>query len=179
MSDGLGVGPLYQHSIPDNQNQVCAVLTKALSYRTTHSTDAKQTDKQYMSSAPLRSNTTNWPDAVIDVFKSTGLRQVAYVPDAGHACLIQLCRTDATIQTVSLTTEEEGIADAAGFACTLTVRNPDELKLLVPFVYERCGPVFVDIKVTAASGPTVLPPRDGPYLKNRFRAAVLGPEATR
>lgn len=71
------------------------------------------------------------------------------------------------------------IADATGFARTLTVRNPEELELLAPIVYERPGPVFVDIKVTTASGPTVLPPRDGPYLKNRFRAAVLGPEATR
>jgi thiamine pyrophosphate-dependent acetolactate synthase large subunit-like protein len=70
------------------------------------------------------------------------------------------------------------IADAAGFARTLTVRNPDELKLLAPIIYEHSGPVFVDIKVTTASGPTVLPPRDGPYLKNRFRTAVLGPEAT-
>ena len=67
-----------------------------------------------MSSAPLRSNATNWPDAVLGVFKSIGVRQVAYVPDAGHARLIQLCQTDATINTVALTTEEEGIALLAG-----------------------------------------------------------------
>lgn len=67
-----------------------------------------------MSSAQLRSNSTNWPDAVLGVFKKVGVRQVGYVPDAGHARLIQLCRTDATIQTVSLTTEEEGIALLAG-----------------------------------------------------------------
>lgn len=71
------------------------------------------------------------------------------------------------------------MAGAAGFAHTRTVRNPDELEPLAAIVYEQPGPVFVDIKVTTASGPTVLPPRDGPYLKNRFRAAVLGPEATR
>jgi sulfopyruvate decarboxylase TPP-binding subunit len=35
-------------------------------------------------------------------------------PDAGHARLIELCRADPDIRTVSLTTEEEGIALAAG-----------------------------------------------------------------
>jgi sulfopyruvate decarboxylase alpha subunit len=39
---------------------------------------------------------------------------VAYVPDAGHARLISLCRDDPAIDDVLLTTEEEGVALAAG-----------------------------------------------------------------
>ncbi len=34
------------------------------------------------------------------------------------------------------------------------------------------GPVFADIRITADDPPKVLPPRDGVYLKNRFRAAL-------
>jgi sulfopyruvate decarboxylase alpha subunit len=39
---------------------------------------------------------------------------VAYVPDGGHARLIELVRGEATMRAVSLTTEEEGVALAAG-----------------------------------------------------------------
>ena len=51
-----------------------------------------------------------WPDQVYDLLKSHNIRQVAIVPDAGHARLIQFCLNDPSLQVVSLTTEEEGIA---------------------------------------------------------------------
>jgi sulfopyruvate decarboxylase alpha subunit len=56
----------------------------------------------------------NWPDQLFDVIKRSDVRQVGYVPDAGHSRLIERCRTDADMHTVSLTTEEEGVALAAG-----------------------------------------------------------------
>ena len=55
-----------------------------------------------------------WPDRLFETFKRAGIRQVGYVPDAGHARLIERCRADADIRDVALTTEEEGIALAAG-----------------------------------------------------------------
>lgn len=55
-----------------------------------------------------------WPDAVYGVLKEAGIRQASYVPDAGHARLIERLHADAEIQTTVLTTEEEGIALAAG-----------------------------------------------------------------
>ena len=42
------------------------------------------------------------------------MRQVGYVPDAGHARLINLCAADRNMKTVVLTTEEEGVAMLAG-----------------------------------------------------------------
>ena len=42
------------------------------------------------------------------------MRQVAYVPDAGHARLIELCQAGPDDATVVLTTEEEGIGLLAG-----------------------------------------------------------------
>jgi sulfopyruvate decarboxylase alpha subunit len=56
----------------------------------------------------------DWPDRLFDVFKRGGVRQVGYVPDAGHSRLIARCRQDADIHDVALTTEEEGVALAAG-----------------------------------------------------------------
>jgi sulfopyruvate decarboxylase alpha subunit len=55
-----------------------------------------------------------WPDQIYRVFKSFDVRQVAFVPDAGHAQLIERCQADPAIHAVSLTTEEEGVALAAG-----------------------------------------------------------------
>jgi sulfopyruvate decarboxylase alpha subunit len=56
----------------------------------------------------------DWRDAVFTALKSAEIRQVGYVPDAGHSRLIELCEADPDIRAVSLTTEEEGIALAAG-----------------------------------------------------------------
>lgn len=56
----------------------------------------------------------DWPDRLFDTFKRAGIRQVGYVPDAGHARLIDRCRADPDIRDVVLTTEEEGVALAAG-----------------------------------------------------------------
>lgn len=55
-----------------------------------------------------------WPDDIHQVFGELAVRQVSYVPDAGHSRLIRACQDDPTITAVSLTTEEEGIALAAG-----------------------------------------------------------------
>lgn len=55
-----------------------------------------------------------WPDEVHALLKSAGVRQVAIVPDAGHARLIKLCEKDKAMRVVRLTTEEEGVALLAG-----------------------------------------------------------------
>jgi sulfopyruvate decarboxylase alpha subunit len=56
----------------------------------------------------------DWPDRLFAVLKQADIRQVGYVPDAGHARLIELCAADAAIRDVVLTTEEEGVALSAG-----------------------------------------------------------------
>ncbi len=57
---------------------------------------------------------TGWPDKLFDTLKRGNVTQVGYVPDAGHARLIERCRADPEIHDVALTTEEEGVALAAG-----------------------------------------------------------------
>ena len=56
----------------------------------------------------------DWPDRLFETLKRADIRQVGYVPDAGHARLIDRCRADPDIRDVVLTTEEEGVALAAG-----------------------------------------------------------------
>ncbi len=55
-----------------------------------------------------------WPRDIYNTLKRVGIKQVAYVPDAGHTQLIIRCHSDPAIKTVSLTTEEEGVAMLAG-----------------------------------------------------------------
>ncbi|MBN8889002.1 MAG: phosphonopyruvate decarboxylase [Acetobacteraceae bacterium SCN 69-10] len=55
-----------------------------------------------------------WQDGVYAALKKAGVRQVGYVPDAGHSRLIEQAHADPEVTAVVLTTEEEGIAMAAG-----------------------------------------------------------------
>lgn len=55
-----------------------------------------------------------WAKNVYQVLKAAGVAQMSYVPDAGHAALIKLFAADPDVITNVLTTEEEGIAIAAG-----------------------------------------------------------------
>lgn len=56
----------------------------------------------------------DWPFDLFDVLKAAGIRQMSYVPDAGHSTLIRLFNEDPEVKTNVLTTEEEGIAIATG-----------------------------------------------------------------
>ena len=62
----------------------------------------------------MTSSPRSWPDDVFQALRQLDVRQVAYVPDAGHARLIESCRADDNIKAVPLTTEEEGVALLAG-----------------------------------------------------------------
>ena len=56
----------------------------------------------------------SWPVDLHRVLKANDVRQMAYVPDAGHTALINLFLADAEVASTVLTTEEEGVAVAAG-----------------------------------------------------------------
>jgi sulfopyruvate decarboxylase alpha subunit len=55
-----------------------------------------------------------WQEAIFKVLKEGGVRQIAYVPDAGHSHVIRRAIADPDIEDVVLTTEEEGVAVVAG-----------------------------------------------------------------
>lgn len=55
-----------------------------------------------------------WQQAIFKVLKDGGVRQIAYVPDAGHSHTIRCAAADPDIEDVVLTTEEEGVALCAG-----------------------------------------------------------------
>ena len=56
----------------------------------------------------------HWSEALYRLLKQQNIRQVSFVPDAGHSALIRLCESDASLKAVRLTTEEEGVALAVG-----------------------------------------------------------------
>jgi sulfopyruvate decarboxylase alpha subunit len=55
-----------------------------------------------------------WPDEIFACFKANQVKQICYVPDAGHSRLIKAAHADPAITATVLTTEEEGIALSAG-----------------------------------------------------------------
>jgi sulfopyruvate decarboxylase alpha subunit len=56
----------------------------------------------------------NWPDRIFEKLRAADIRQVTYVPDAGHARLIELCHAEPSMKTTVLTTEEEGVGMLCG-----------------------------------------------------------------
>ena len=62
----------------------------------------------------MTTSDNDWPAKLYAQLQDLDIRQVAYVPDAGHTRLIEYCLADPVMQTVSLTTEEEGVAQLAG-----------------------------------------------------------------
>ena len=57
---------------------------------------------------------TAWQDQLFEVLKAGRIKQVAYVPDAGHARLIDRVQDDPGMRGIVLTTEEEGVALTCG-----------------------------------------------------------------
>jgi len=55
-----------------------------------------------------------WPEDIFAILQRYDVRQVPYVPDAGHSQLIQRVLDSSTMRGIPLTTEEEGIALLAG-----------------------------------------------------------------
>ena len=55
-----------------------------------------------------------WPEEIFAILQRFDVRQVPYVPDAGHSELIQRVLGSSTMRGIPLTTEEEGVALLAG-----------------------------------------------------------------
>ena len=80
-------------------------------------TDTAQADTAPADTAPARRPTLPeppWAHALYDALRAAGVTQFAYVPDAGHSVLIDRSLADPEVHSIALTTEEEGVALAAG-----------------------------------------------------------------
>src|SRR5258707_6447071 len=56
----------------------------------------------------------SWPEDIFQILQRFDVRQVPYVPDAGHSQLIERVLAASSMRAVPLTTEEEGVALLAG-----------------------------------------------------------------
>lgn len=72
----------------------------------------------------------------------------------------------------SLGTDLVAVAKGFGIANALTVDDIDSCQALAQRINARQQTSFVQVFIEADEPPRALPPRDGPYIKNRFRAAL-------
>ncbi|HRD75528.1 MAG TPA: thiamine pyrophosphate-binding protein [Hyphomicrobiaceae bacterium] len=56
----------------------------------------------------------DWRDEIHEVLSEAGIRQVAYLPDAGHSKLLELCEKDNRMRMIPMANEFEAIGIAAG-----------------------------------------------------------------
>ena len=71
----------------------------------------------------------------------------------------------------------EGVARACGFPTAMTLTEDRQIDGLRTDLHTHQGPLLAVVKVGHSPDPMTLPPRDGTFLKNRMRAALLGPGA--
>jgi len=65
------------------------------------------------------------------------------------------------------------VATASGFASSVSVAEPDRVPGLRAAIRETTGgPRFVRLAIAPGATPKTLPPRDGAFLKSRFRAGL-------
>ena len=67
-----------------------------------------------MNNVTRNKNGSNWEKDIFDAFKTAGIKQVPYVPDAGHSKIIDMVHSDPDMTPIVLTTEEEGVASCCG-----------------------------------------------------------------
>ncbi len=63
---------------------------------------------------PAQTVEAAWPDQIFQKLREAEVKQVVYVPDAGHSRLIELCQREGSMKATVLTTEEEGIGMLTG-----------------------------------------------------------------
>lgn len=69
------------------------------------------------------------------------------------------------------------IAAGNGISVCSTIKDEKDFNAILPQIRNVQGPCFFNIKVRAEALPLVLPPKDGAYLRDRFRMALLGEDA--
>jgi len=72
----------------------------------------------------------------------------------------------------SLGADLVGIAKGFGISNALSTSSVDLVGEIAQGINARRGLAFVQVFIEADEPPRALPPRDGPFIKNRFRAAL-------
>jgi len=89
------------------------------------------------------------------------------VLDNGH-----FGETGMQVSHAGLGVRLDQVAQSCGFGWTAEIRDMAGVEDLRGRLAARDGVRFATIKIKADNPPRVLPPRDGVYVKNRFRAAL-------
>jgi phosphonopyruvate decarboxylase len=72
----------------------------------------------------------------------------------------------------SLGADLVGVAKGFGIEDAFSTGSLDRSDEIAQRINARAGTVFAQVFIEADELPRALPPRDGPYIKNRFRAAL-------
>lgn len=72
----------------------------------------------------------------------------------------------------SLGTDLVAVAKGFGIANARATPSADDIAAIAQHAATRQGPQFVQVFIEASEPPRALPPRDGPFIKNRFRLAL-------
>ncbi len=72
----------------------------------------------------------------------------------------------------SMGTDFAAVAKGFGIPNAYTTRNLQDIDAIARQIQERTGAMFVQALIEIDELPRVMPPRDGSYIKNRFRSTL-------
>ena len=81
--------------------------------------------------------------------------------------------TGMQVTSTASTTDLADVAAACGFAQTVTATAEADVDRAVAITRNGQGPTMAVFKISADVPAQVVPPRDGPHLVTRFRAALM------
>jgi hypothetical protein len=115
-----------------------------------------------------------WQDDLYDLLRANDVTQFAYLPDAGHRILIDRSLADPDAHSIALTTEEEGVALAAGAGIkrTMTIGARVEMPAGARLIREGNGTAFVLLRVAPTPPPKFKRNLDPSTCRDRLRAAL-------
>ena len=133
---------------------------------------------------------SEWWKDLYTVLKEADVKQVGYVPDAGHSKLINACIEDADIDATVLTTEEEGVALGAGawlggeraaLLMLVTMRgqwgefNPWQVPMgqAIPEILRQAGVLVYEVDQPDEVGPTAAQAARLTYFSQKPVAVLL------
>src|SRR5215475_13021164 len=109
-------GPGLGIACPVSQSHMrfCALWDRAAVATVPPSEDKGWKQQMHARTEASEHQAAPWPDDIFAILQRHDVRQVPYVPDAGHSQLIKRVLASSTMRGIPLTTEEEGVALLAG-----------------------------------------------------------------
>jgi hypothetical protein len=125
--------------------------------------------------AEISQTAASWPEEIFAILQRFDVRQVPYLPDAGHSLLIERVLASSSMRGIATAASADlaGVAKACGIKDSCAMTTMAEIEALALRLQDvTSGPRFASVKIDGANLERVLSSRDGTFIINRIRGSL-------